>query len=81
MSSDPSMPTYHYVTRNTIVDSNEIADGVIADFDATGAVVGIEFLDSVLSGDVEKYIAMASASTFARLPAGRPPSEPLSRAS
>ena len=35
---------YFRLNENTIVESEEVRPGVILDFDANGAVVGVEFL-------------------------------------
>ena len=81
MSSHSPAPSYHRMTANPIIHSDEIADGVVADFDATGGVVGIEFLNPALSGDPKKYVAIALNLNVSRRSPGRPPSASLRRAS
>ena len=37
---------YVNLTEHGIKDSEEVADGVIVDYDATGNIVGVEILDA-----------------------------------
>jgi uncharacterized protein YuzE len=37
---------YLNLSDNAVVESEEVADGIVVDFDANGRVVGIEILDA-----------------------------------
>nr|VFJ49750.1 MAG: Uncharacterized protein YuzE [Candidatus Kentron sp. DK]VFJ61047.1 MAG: Uncharacterized protein YuzE [Candidatus Kentron sp. DK] len=50
---------YINLTDHGIEDSEEVADGVIVDYDAIGNIVGVEILDasqSVLPGSINRLI-------------------------
>lgn len=47
MNYDPKADALYIKLRNTkIQESDELADGIIVDFDASGKPVGIEFLEA-----------------------------------
>lgn len=45
------MPSISALTDRPIKDSEEIADGIVVDYDAEGRMVGIEILDAFKRAD------------------------------
>ena len=62
---DPEADAFavHFAPKEAYVESQEVAPGLILDFDATGQVIGIEVLD------VSRRMAASSAAPDAKRPA------------
>jgi len=60
-------PSYFQVSHNEVSHSDQLADDVVVDYDKAGSVVGIEFLTSAAAAQRDKYLAMASRGSQARL--------------
>ena len=48
---------YIHLAEGTVVDSDEVRDGVVLDYDATGKVLGIEVLNLSLRADKPNEMA------------------------
>lgn len=49
-------PFYIHLSERTSVDSYEVADGVVLDFDAAGTLVGIDLQHASKCADIERLI-------------------------
>jgi uncharacterized protein YuzE len=67
-------PSYRSITNAKVVSSNQIDDNVIADYDASGNVVGLEFLNSSTADQWEKFLALASQNGPTSAYVAKPPS-------
>jgi uncharacterized protein YuzE len=57
LAYDPATDSlYIHLSERTSVDSNEIADGVVLDFDAEGKLVGIDLQHASKCADIERLI-------------------------
>ena len=57
LAYDPETDSlYIHLSERTSVDSNEIADGVVLDFDAAGVLVGIDLQHASKRADIERLI-------------------------
>jgi uncharacterized protein YuzE len=64
MSIDSSgKESYLEISCGRVASSNQIDDNVIADYDAMGNVVGLEFLDPSAAKEWEKFLALANQKT------------------
>lgn len=67
MSTNNSGPSYFQVSKNKVSHSDQLADDVVVDYDKSGGIVGIEFLTAEAATQREKYMAMASRGSQARI--------------
>ncbi len=67
-------PSYRAVTNEKVTSSNQIDDNVIDDYDAAGNVVGLEFLNSSVADQWEKFLALASQKKPTSAAVAEPPS-------
>jgi len=72
MSNEPEQ-SYFAVTSGPVSYSNQIDDNVIADYEASGAVVGLEFLDSGVAKERDKFLALANRKSSGPMKFARPP--------
>jgi uncharacterized protein YuzE len=57
LAYDPATDSlYIHLSERTSVDSNEITDGVVLDFDAEGMLVGIDLQHASKRADIERLI-------------------------
>jgi uncharacterized protein YuzE len=57
LAYDPATDSlYIHLSERTSVDSNEVADGVVLDFDAEGTLVGIDLQHASKRADIERLI-------------------------
>jgi uncharacterized protein YuzE len=57
VTTDPSVRALYIQLRSApINDSEEVAPGVVLDFDSAGAIIGIEMLDATTSGTTEQVL-------------------------
>ncbi|MFC0131726.1 hypothetical protein CR105_12840 [Massilia eurypsychrophila] len=74
MSIDSSeKESYREISRGKVATSNQLDDNVIADYDAMGNVVGLEFLDPAAAADWEKFLALANQKTPGASKVPKPP--------
>jgi uncharacterized protein YuzE len=64
---------YHQVLGNPVSYSNQIDENVIADYDAAGTVVGLEFLSPSAAKERDRFLALAQAKSLGPMKPGRPP--------
>jgi uncharacterized protein YuzE len=72
--------TYFSLTRGPVNCSHQIHDDVIADYDAGGNVVGLEFLTAEAASQREKFLALAKQKSPGRISVAKPPSSGRSKA-
>jgi hypothetical protein len=65
--------SYFQLNRGKVCYSQQIDENVIADYDAMGAVVGLEFLDPKAAEQREKFLALANQKTMGAVKVGKPP--------
>lgn len=74
MSIDSSeKESYRQISSAKVATSNQIDDNVIADYDAMGSVVGLEFLDPAADREWEKFLAVANQKTPGASKVPKPP--------
>lgn len=57
LAYDPATDSlYIHLSERTSVDSNEVADGVVLDFDAEGILIGIDLQHASKCADIERLI-------------------------
>ena len=57
LAYDPATDSlYIHLSERTSVDLNEVADGVVLDFDAEGTLVGIDLQHASKRADIERLI-------------------------
>jgi uncharacterized protein YuzE len=57
LAYDPATDSlYIHLSERTSVDSNEITEGVVLDFDADGILVGIDLQHASKRADIERLI-------------------------
>jgi uncharacterized protein YuzE len=55
LAYDPETDSlYIHLTENPATDSDEVADGVVLDFDANGALVGIDVQHASRKADIRR---------------------------
>ena len=64
--------SYFALTRAPVGYSQQIDDDVIADYDASGNVVGLEFLTPEAAQQREKFLALANRKTMGALKVAKP---------
>jgi uncharacterized protein YuzE len=77
MSIPSNNPSYRSISGGKVASSNQIDDNVVADYDAGGNVVGLEFLDTDVAKEWEKFLAIANQK---RPTSGKVPKPPASSA-
>lgn len=65
--------SYFAVGRGKVAYSQQIDELVIADYDSTGAVIGLEFLAEEVAKDRDKYLALANQKTLGAQKHSTPP--------
>ena len=66
LNYDPTMDSlYIHLSERPSVDSDEVADGVVLDYDAQGALVGIDVQHASQCADIRRLAVN-------HLPSGRP---------
>ncbi len=65
--------SYFALTRAPVSYSQQIDENVIADYDALGNVVGLEFLDPKAAAEREKFLALANRKTMGAMRVAKPP--------
>lgn len=73
INSATGKESYFRVKNGPVHSSNQIDEGVIADYDASGSVVGLEFLDPKAAERRDEFLALASRKTPGFVKVGRPP--------
>ena len=59
--------SYFRLSNSKVSMSNQIADDVIVDYDASGAIVGLEFLSAEAAAKRDHYVTLAAKPTAVRL--------------
>ena len=72
MSSEIAQ-SYFKASSGKVSYSRQIHTDVIADYDARGGVVGLEFLSVAVASQREKYLALANQQTMGAMKPARPP--------
>ncbi len=65
--------SYFALTKAAVSYSQQIDDNVIADYDAGGNVVGLEFLNPEAAAQREKFLALANQKTQGGVKVAKPP--------
>jgi uncharacterized protein YuzE len=65
--------TYRQMSHARVAMSNHVDDNVMADYDAMGNVVGLEFLDPAAAKEWEKFLALANQKTPGASKVAKPP--------
>lgn len=68
-----SKESYFALTGAPVSYSQQIDPDVIADYDASGNVVGLEFLDPRAVEQRERFLALANRKTMGALTVPKPP--------
>jgi uncharacterized protein YuzE len=71
--TEKSDQDYFQVSGKPVSYSNQIDDNVLADYDAAGAVVGLEFLAPSAAKERDRFLALARARSLGPMKPARPP--------
>lgn len=69
----PGKESYFRLKSGPVHSSHQIDENVIADYDASGNVVGLEFLDPKAAEKREEFLALANRKTPGIIKVGKPP--------